>query len=350
MQTAKWIIAASFLLVPVVGCSDKSAKSEVSSSQKEADKSLKTEVSSLNKEAERAPAEALDAKPWPEQWVVVEEERWVPVVVDLDRDLVAARAAFVKGDRKGAKAALVAGAAWLQKEKKEASENRAGEYDKASGELIALAARVEKGDKITLAEFEKSLGRTYPEDLDGLWSVQQTEAVVTFMEQSSPHFLRARELIGNRDNAHAAYEVRRGADWLALVAVDSRKGQDRDRLRNSVANLRRVASDIENGRIAFPNDLNNALAEADRAYALHYLHWAERAAREKMFAQLVAPLKALAASLEAGAKWADRNLDKGEAKLASRLRAVSGAVKSGDAGAEKEVREVLKSTRKYFEK
>jgi hypothetical protein len=335
MPTAKWIIVAGFLFVQVIGCSDKS---------------VKTDVSALNKEGERAPAEALDAKPWPEQWVVVEEERWVPVLVDLDRHLAAARTAFVKGDRKGAKAALDAGAAWLQKEKNEAREKRVGEYNKAISELMSLAMRVEKGDKITLAEFDKGLGKTYPEDLEGLWSVQQVAAVYNFMEQPSPHFVRARELLGKKDGARAAYEVRRGADWLALVAVDSGKGEDRDRLQKAVANLRRVASDMENGRIASPNELNKALAEADRSYAIYYLHWAERAQRERMYEELAAPLKALAARLEAGAKWAGRNLDEGEAKLISRLRAMSSAVKTDGARAEKDVREVLKSVRKQLGK
>jgi hypothetical protein len=333
LSTKTILVSGLFLFVLVNGCSEKS---------------VKTNVDSVKKQAEPSSVADSDVPLWPEQWVVVEEDRWIPVTIDLDRDLVTARNAFVRKDHKRVISALEAGITWLKEAKGRAPEKRAGEFDKARTALEKLAAKVKAGDQIPISDFDKGLGQVYPKDMKGLWSAEQIDAVLRFMESPSPHFANARKLLNKKEYDGAADEVRRGADWLALVALNSEESEDRDALDKTVANLRQVANDIEKGRVASAK-LNSVLSESDRTYAIYFLHWAERAQRDKALKELVAPLTALATRIEAGAEWMGRKLDKGEDETVSKIRIISRDIKNTGSHTEREITAVLKKVRQHFE-
>jgi hypothetical protein len=288
--------------------------------------------------------------PWPAGWLVLDEARWVPIVLELDQHIYRAREDFLRGDRAATKAELERAGVWLTDQQKRVVQGRRSEeYTKARSALQALASKLSTSAPIGSREFDDALRQGYPPDVFQWWAEDEEQAVIPYLIRPVPHFARARELLAKKDMEAAAFEVRRGADWIALLARSKMKDEDRDTFHEIEAQLRAAAEDIAGGKDSAKTELDKALASADRAYELYFLHWAERVKREQKLAQLEQPFNALADRIEQAARGAGRELDAAEAKLTTQLHALANKVKVGDKRLEGETKRLLHDARDYLE-
>lgn len=296
----RWPIIVGIVLMALIGCSDQMDEKQHQLSFGETEE--------LYPVAENAPT-------WPEHWMVVKGKNQMPYVAEFDRDLISARIAFRKNDFSRALSELNHAISWLRKERVRSFESHFSEYSKAIGTIHKLTKRINSEEMPSLDEFDSILEKAYPQKLSFLWSIKKAEKEFHYMKQPSLHFAHASYLLDHKHFSSAAKEVRRGADWLTLVVLDSVRREDRNALHKAIAQLRQVANEMESGdAISLADlkvDLKDALATADRSYAFYYLHWAERDFTKNALSSWVKTVDAVADEFVSSTKWMSQLFGKG---------------------------------------
>jgi hypothetical protein len=146
-----------------------------------------------------------------------------------------------------------------------------------------------------------------PKTPEGYVLVEE-DVLLQFVELPGEHFHKARQSFLTKDYKAAAEEIRRGEAFLRLQAArattEGRKG-----LIASVAELERLANNVEKGTVTSAKTLDRAFAKAHHALAKHhYLKAIEYKAKNDV-RRTGHSLKAAAVHLEHGFAWAGHELE-----------------------------------------
>ena len=202
----------------------------------------------------------------PEDWLVIEDKDYIPVVDDLSRKLQSARQAFVKKEPAMAATDIRAAGDLLSKETTGASPQAKGNIDPAVKQLSSLAADLDKKKAIGLKRFDAAIAMTIHADRDRDVLVLDESTWYPDIDEPDRHFQNGHAAILARDYDKAAEEIRKGEAYVKLEAVRS-KGDVKHSLNSSAQELEKLASDTKKGSVKDVKEADNRFGRADLALA-----------------------------------------------------------------------------------
>jgi len=142
----------------------------------------------------------------------------------------------------------------------------------------------------------------------------EEDVLLQFVDSPGEHFHKARENFLKKDFKGAASEIRKGEAFLRLQAARA-TAEGKKGLITSIAELEKLANDVEKGTVTSAKTLNHTFAKAHHALARHhYLKALEYRAKNDT-RRTGHSLKAAAIHLENGFAWAGHELEAGTVKV-----------------------------------
>lgn len=142
----------------------------------------------------------------------------------------------------------------------------------------------------------------------------EEDVLLQFVELPGEHFHKARENFLKKDFKGAASEIRKGAAFLRLQAArattEGKKG-----LIVSVADLEKLANDVEKGTVTSAKTLDRTFAKAHHALARHHYLKALEYRTKKDTKRAGHSLRASAVHLEHAFAWTGHELEAGTVKV-----------------------------------
>lgn len=287
-----------------------------------------TTTATTSPAATAQPAKAEIKSKSPDEWYVVDETQFIPVLDDLDRHMLAARDTFLKKDNKAAAMHVREGAAFLTKEESKAREQDRERLKATVSDLNSLAADLDKGAVRDVKQIDRAYVKAHQADMESLWVIADEQAWAPYIEEPDAHFRKAHDDFVKKDYRAAATEIRKGEAYVKLerarATTDSQKA-----LTGSAEELETLAKDVQKGTVKDVKKLDDAFARADQSLAKsHYVKASESWAK-KLSDKTGYELKAATESLERAASWAGGEASSAASTAVKDGRAVTGKLISG---------------------
>lgn len=264
----------------------------------------------------------------PEDWLVVEDTTFIPVIDELSRTMRTARQAFLNKDNKTAAADVRAGATFLSKESSIVSEEGGERIQEAVKGLEKLAGDLDSGKVTSVRRLDKVFINAHLADIEHRWLVVDETDWYPYVEEPDQHFRSAKEAFLKKEYQKAAEEIRKGTAFVKLEA--GRASADAKQALNASAHeLERLADDIAKNGVKDVEALENTFARADQALAQSHRVKAAESWAKKEPAKTGYELKAAARYLEQGAAWVGTETQAGASEAVSAARTVAGKLIEG---------------------
>jgi hypothetical protein len=178
-----------------------------------------------------------------------------------------------------------------------------------------------------------------PEAPEGYVLVEE-DILNAFADLPGEHFHKARQSFLQKDYKTAAEEIRKGIAFLRLQAArattEGKKG-----LIDSIAELEKLAGDVEKGTVTSAKTLNHAFAKAHYALARHHYLKAMEYKAKGAGSKLGHALKASAIHLEHGFAWAGHMLEAATVAVLKDTGLVAGKLIEGTGWIGKEAGDII---------
>lgn len=155
---------------------------------------------------------------WPEGWLVVQHEEWIPVLDELGRSLHSARGVFQNGDRTAAISEIQRGIVFLETQTSAASARDRASIESAISTLRTLKARLSSGDDVSLEQLDIAFVNAYRSDMAREALVVQTGSAVPYLDRPEAHLKQAVVRFQSYRAEEAANEIDKAAAYLHLEA------------------------------------------------------------------------------------------------------------------------------------
>jgi len=177
------------------------------------------------------------------------------------------------------------------------------------------------------------------ETLEGYVIVEE-DILTAFVDSPGEHFNKARQNFLKKDYKATAEEIRKGIAFLRLQAArattEGKKG-----LINSIAELEKLAGDVEKGTVTSAKTLDHAFAKAHYALARHHYLKAIEYKAKGAGSKLGNALKASATHLEHGFAWAGHKLEAATVAVLKDTGLVAGKLIEGTGWIGKETGDII---------
>ena len=154
---------------------------------------------------------------------------------------------------------------------------------------------------------------TKPKAPEGYVLVEE-DVLLQFVELPGEHFHKARENFLKKDLKGAASEIRKGEAFLRLQAARA-TAEGKKGLITSIAELEKLANDVEKGTVTSAKTLDRTFANSHHALAKHHYLKALEYRTKKDTKRAGHSLKASAVHLEHAFAWAGHELEAGTVKV-----------------------------------
>jgi hypothetical protein len=265
----------------------------------------------------------------PEDWIVVQDEDYIPVIDDVSRKLQSARKAFLMKDTAGAATDIRAIAGLLSQETSGVSRGLKENIDVAMTQLSALATDLDSKKTVGVKRFDAVIATAHRADLASGWMVVDESSWYPYIEEPNRHFQNAHTAFLAKDYDKAAREIRKGEAFVTLEA--SRASGDVKRALNlSAQELDKLAGDMTNNRRERSIvEADQSFGRADRALAQSHQVQAKASWQKKETAKAGYEMKAAALNLEESAEWAGREEIKGVSAVVKDAKLLGGKLVAG---------------------
>lgn len=310
----KLIAVFIFTLAGLIACDRRN-----DDATREADGAATSSTGGMPAKAEIAPRQAND-------WIVLEDTTYIPVLDDFGRSLLDARANFVKKDNKAAASDLRKSAEILKREEPAASRSSQESSATAAGALNRLADSIDKGEVRSVKQVDAIINNAYKADTERDWIVVNEWAA--YPDEPDQHFRRASDNFAKKDYRAAAAEIRKGVAFLRLEAGRA-TADGKAALQSSAQELSQLADKVEKGAVRDASELNQPFAKANHALAqAHYRNASESWARKAVDATGY-ELKAAASDVEKAFAWAGQKVEAGTSDVINDTRLVARKLNTG---------------------
>ena len=184
----------------------------------------------------------------PEDWLVVQDQDYIPVIDDLSRKLQSARKAFLMKDPATAATDVRAAADLLSKETSGASPGLKENIDVAMKQLSALAADLDSKKTVEAKRLDAVIAAAHRADLDSDWLVVDESSWYPYVDEPDRHFQNAHQSFLAKDYDKAAQEIRKGEAFVKLEARRA-SGEVKHSLNSSAQELDKLAVDTKKGTV-----------------------------------------------------------------------------------------------------
>lgn len=265
---------------------------------------------------------------WPDGWLFISDQEWLPVLDETGKDLLSAREYFASGDSAGAASQTreAVGAIRLQEPPCDARERASLEQEAQT--LEQLAMRLEQRQDVSAVELTATIAAAYRNTAMVTWLHLEDETWQATLQKPQRHFERALVLLSKRRSSDAADEIRRGAGYLRLAAA----GASADELRaldQQVAKLTSLAQRADLGDLSAA-ELQAALVGVEAACAASYLQQAEREYEARQAAKASRTLGQAAARLRARGHWLGEDVQSASSAVADELELLADKLGRGE--------------------
>jgi len=239
-----------------------------------------------------------------DEWIVVQNEDYIPVIDDVSRKLQSARKAFMMKDPAGAATDLRATAKLLSKETSSVSSGLKENIDAATKQLSELATDLDSRKTVGVKRFDAVIGTAHRADLATDWVVVDQSSWYPYIEEPDRHFRNAHQSLLGKDGEKAAQEIRKGEAFVKLEASRAR-GDVQHSLNLSAQELEKLAADMTNNRRERSIvEADQSFGRADRALAQSHQVRAKGSWQKKDTAKTGYEMKAAALNLKESSGWA----------------------------------------------
>ncbi|NJO93957.1 MAG: hypothetical protein HC820_05610 [Hydrococcus sp. RM1_1_31] len=216
-------LTAAFLLTATsLGACQSVKKTETTASQMQTSQpSQKTPQTAQNVSTQKKIVNSA-----PDDWIVTEDEVWIPVVDGLGQHLHSARQSFVNRDNKASASQIREAAAFLKRESGRASSQSKAPIEKAIANLEKLAGEVESGKITSVAQLDPVFVEAYQADSEHIWVMVDEQQWFPVVEKPSQHWRNARENFLKKDNQAAAQEIHKGVAFAFLKLEAHRASEE----------------------------------------------------------------------------------------------------------------------------
>jgi len=260
----------------------------------------------------------------PEDWIVVQDKDYIPVIDDVSRKLQSARKAFMMKDPAAAATDVRATADLLSKETPGASRGLNENIDVAMKQLNALASDLDSKKTVGAKRFDAVIAMAHRADRESDWLVVDESSWYPYIEEPDRHFQSAHQALLKKDYEKAAEEIRKGEAFLKLEATRA-SGDVKHSLDSSAQELEKLAVDMtDNRREKSIVEADQSFGRADRALARSHQVKAKESWEKKETAQASYEMKAAALNLEQSAGWAGGEAETGVSAVVRDTRMLAG--------------------------
>ncbi|MCB0209537.1 MAG: hypothetical protein KDJ52_09415 [Anaerolineae bacterium] len=279
------------------------------------------DVKGIFEELEARQAQAAPAAAPEDEWVVAEENIWIPVVDEFGQHLQASHQSFEADDMIAAAKEIRAGATFLNDEAAQATDTAdATALKDAAKSLDDLAAKVAEGQVTSIEALNVVFQEAYQTDVANHLRLVKEEALYPLVEKPTQHFQQAITALNEGDTAAAAREIHKAVAYLHLSEARA-VGPAKAALQASIGELTNLADAIANGEIASPDEMDAlTFAQAHYALALHHQLAAMGAEDLGEMKDAGYELKAAASHLEQTLSRAGREANEDETAFIENLR------------------------------
>lgn len=197
------------------------------------------------------------AADWPDGWLVVRQEEWMPVLDAFGRSLHAARDDFRNGDREAAAAEIRRGIAFLEAQITGASVRDRGAGESAIATLRELAERLSGDEEVTLEQLDIALANAYRFDLEREALVDDSSSE-PYLDRPGAHLRLAVARYLENEPDEAAREIDRASAYLRLEGNRHDEAGERAQLVEAAQDLERVAARVRAFEIGDSAELGRA--------------------------------------------------------------------------------------------
>jgi hypothetical protein len=271
----------------------------------------------------------------PEEWIVVQDDYYIPVIDDLSRTLRSARLAFMMKDPAAAAVHVRGAAALLSEEPSGASRGVKENIDLTMKQLSALAADLDSKKTVEAKRFDAVLAAAHRADLQGDRQVDESYWY-PYIEEPDRHFQNAHQAFLAKDYEKAAQEIRKGEAYVKLEAGRA-SGDVNHSLNSSAQELEKLAVDMQRRAANNLSDMDNSFRRADRALAQSHQIKAKESWSKKETVRAGYEMKAGALLLEQSADWAGSEAKSGVSAIVRDTRMLAGKLTEGSAYGVEEV-------------
>jgi hypothetical protein len=277
--------------------------------------------------SQSAPKSEIAAKT-PDDWIIVRDEDYIPVIDDLSRKLQSARKAFMAKDPATAAADIRATADLLSKETPGSTRELKENIDVAMKQLSALAADLDSKKTVEVKRFDAVVATAHRADLDHDWLVLDESSWYPYIEEPDRHFQNAHQSLVAKDYAKAAQEIRKGEAFVKLEASRA-SGDVKPLLNSSAQELEKLAVDTKRGTVKDVAEADDTFRRADHALAQSHQVKAKESWAKKETVRAGYEMKAAALLLEQSAGWAGSEAKSGVSAVVADTRKLAGKLTAG---------------------
>jgi hypothetical protein len=260
----------------------------------------------------------------PEDWIVVQDKDYIPVIDDVSRKLRSARKAFMMKDPAAAATDVRATMDILSKETAGAASGLKENIDVATKQLNTLASDLDSKKTVGTKRFDAAIATAHRADLESDWLVVDESSWYPYIEEPDRHFQNAHKALLAKDYEKAAEEIRKGEAFVKLEA--SRASRDvKHSLDSSAQELEKLAVDMtDNRREKSIVEADQSFGRADRALARSHQVKAKESWEKKETAKAGYEMKAAALNLEQSAGRAGGEAKTGVSAVVRDTRMLAG--------------------------
>lgn len=262
-------------------------------------------------------AEPSAAPVWPDGWLFISDQEWLPVLDETGKYLLSAREYFASGDSAGAASQTRDAVGAIRRQEPPCDARERASLEQEAQKLEQLAMRLELRQDVSAAELTTTIAAAYRNTAMVTWLHLDDETWHATLQKPQRHFERALALLSKRSGSDAADEIRRGAGYLRLAPAGARADELRT-LEQQVAKLTWLAqrADLDDLSAA---ELHTTLVGVDAAHAASYLQQAEREYEAKQAAKASRTLRQAAARLRARRHWLGEDVQRASSAVADEL-------------------------------
>jgi len=265
----------------------------------------------------------------PEDWIVVQDQDYIPVIDVVSRKLQSARKAFMTKDPAAAATDARATAELLSKQTSGTAAGLKENIDVAMKQLNALATDLDSKKTVGVKQFDAVIATAHRADLATSWLVVDESSWYPHIEEPNRHFQNAHEAFLAKDYDKAAVEIRKGEAFVTLEASRA-TGDVKQSLDSSAQELEKLALDMApNWRGKSIVEMDQSWGRADRALAQSHQVQAKEDWQKKETAKAGYEMKAAALNLEESAGWAGGEVKTGVSGVVSDTRLMAGKLTAG---------------------
>ena len=272
----------------------------------------------------------------PEDWLVIQDNDYIPVIDVLSKELQSARQAFMMKDQATAAADIRATADILSKETMGAARGSKENIEVAMKQLSSLAADLDSKKTVDVRRFDAVIAAARRADLDRDVLVVDEQSWYPYIQEPDRHFQNAHQAFLAKDYEKAAQEIRKGEAFVKLEA-SSANGDVRPSLQSSAQELERLAAAMRKGTVKDVRDVDNIFSRADHVLAQSHQVKAKESWTKKETVRTGYEMKAAALLLEQSAGWAGNEAKTGAAAIVADTRTLAGKLTAGGEYAAAEV-------------